>query len=208
MKRPYYLFSNGRLRRKQNTLFLERATDERTPDDDQEDTGEPSGTPTGDKVPFPVEQVDAIYVFGEIDINTKLVTFLAQNSIPTHFFDYYGHYTATLYPRAYLHSGRLKVQQVVHYLDDGLRLKIARALVDAATYNILRVLKYYATRAESAAAAVLNDTVAQIEAERTRIPDTWEIPELMGVEGRSRDGYYGAWPAILGDGPGAASAVQ
>ena len=148
LKRPYYLFSNGRLRRRQNTLFLERAGEERTPDDHPDDTGLPSGSPTGDKVPFPVEQVDAIYVFGEIDINTKLVTFLAQQSIPVYFFDYYANYTAMLAPREYLHSGRLKVQQAVHYLDDELRLRLARAFVDAATFNILRVLKYYAGRVD------------------------------------------------------------
>jgi CRISPR-associated protein Cas1 len=113
-ERPYYLFSNGRLRRRQNTLFPERAEEERTPDDEPSDTGGPSGEPTGDKVPFQVEQAESIYVFGEIDINTKLATFLAQNSIPVHFFDYYGHYTAA--PREYQHSGRLKVAQVTHYL--------------------------------------------------------------------------------------------
>lgn len=204
MKRPYYLFSNGRLRRRQNTLFLERADAERTPDDDPDDTGLPSGAPTGDKVPFPVEQVDAVYVFGEIDINTKLVTFLGQQSIPVHFFDYYGHYTATLYPRDYLHSGRLKVQQVVHYLDGALRLALARAFVDAATYNILRVLRYYAGRTSGRAADELDATCEQIERERAGIPDVGDVPELMGIEGRVRSAYYGAWPAILGDGPGAA----
>lgn len=204
MKRPYYLFSNGRLRRRQNTLFLERADAERTPDDDPADTGLPSGAPTGHKVPFPVEQVDAIYVFGEIDINTKLVTFLAQQSIPVHFFDYYGHYTATLYPRESLHSGRLKVAQVSHYLDPYLRLRLARAFVDAATYNILRVLRYYAGRTTGAAAEHLADVCALIEAERAGLDAVTEIPELMGLEGRVRSAYYGAWPAILGDGPGAA----
>jgi CRISPR-associated protein Cas1 len=203
MKRPYYLFSNGRLRRRQNTLFLERADAERSPDDDPEDTGEPSGAPTGEKVPFPVEQVDAIYVFGEIDVNTKLVTFLAQQSIPLHFFDYYGHYTATLYPRDYLHSGRLKVTQVKHYLDRRRRLALARAFVDTATYNVLRVVKYYATRVSGAAADQLQEVCALIEAERAGLGEVTEIPELMGLEGRVRSAYYGAWPAILGDGPGA-----
>lgn len=160
MKRPYYLFSNGRLRRRQNTLFLERADAERTPGEDPDDTGLPSGTPTGD--------------------------------------------TATLYPREYLHSGRLKVQQVVHYLDAELRLRLARAFVDAATYNILRVLRYYAGRAEGAAGEEITRTCDEIEGERAGLPEVREIPELMGLEGRVRSAYYGAWPAILGDGPGAA----
>jgi CRISP-associated protein Cas1 len=204
MKRPYYLFSNGRLRRKQNTLFLERADAERTPDDDPEDTGGPSGAPTGDKVPFPVEQVESIYVFGEIDINTKLVTFLAQNSIPVHFFDYYGHYTATLAPREYLHSGRLKVAQVEHYLSGMYRMRLARAFVDAATYNILRVLKYYANRVEGETAERIGAACRTIEVEREAVPELIDVAELMGAEGRCRAAYYQAWPAILGDGPGAA----
>jgi CRISPR-associated protein Cas1 len=199
MKRPYYLFSNGRLRRRQNTLFLKRASDERTPDDDPADTGQPSGEPSGDKVPFPVEQVESIYVFGEIDINTKLVTFLAQNHIPVHFFDYYSNYTATLAPREYLHSGRLKVQQVMHYADAELRLALARAFVDAATYNILRVLKYYAGRVPATEGQQIGGAIEHIEAERKGITETADVPELMGVEGRSREAYYRAWPAILGD---------
>jgi CRISPR-associated protein Cas1 len=202
MRRPYYLFSNGRLRRKQNTLWLERNTDERMPDDDPADTGEPSGEPTQDKVPFPVEQVDAIYVFGEIDINTKLVTFLAQKSIPVHFFDYYGHYTATLAPREYLHSGRLKVTQVLHYLADDLRLSLARTFVDAGTYNILRVLKYYVNRVDGEAADQLQEACSTIEGERAQLERHADIPQLMGMEGRIRHAYYSTWPAILGDGAG------
>ena len=81
MKRPFYLFSNGRLRRKHNTLALEKcALDCRIPDDDDTE-GLPSQPADGQRLPFAVESVDSIYLFGEIDINTKLVTFLAQQYI-------------------------------------------------------------------------------------------------------------------------------
>ncbi|MGH7503225.1 MAG: type I-B CRISPR-associated endonuclease Cas1b [Longimicrobiales bacterium] len=199
MKRPYYLFSNGRLRRRQNTLFLERADAARVPDDDPEDTGSPSGNPTGDKVPFPIEQVDHIYAFGEIDINTKLVTFLAQQGVPLHFFDYYGNYTATLCPRAYLQSGRLKVAQVRHYLNRRKRLVLARAFVDAASYNILRVVKYYITRARGETADELQALASGIDAERAGMAAAGCVAELMGIEGRIRKAYYESWPAILGE---------
>lgn len=199
MQRPYYLFSNGRLRRRQNTLFLERATDHRNPDDNPEDTGLPSGTPSGEKVPFPVEQVESIYCFGEIDVNTKLVTFLAQHAIPAFFFDYYGNYTAALYPREYLVSGRLKVEQVLHYARPGRRLFLAQAIVESATYNIVRVLRYYTTRTSGPAANVLAETCTAIEQERSRIAEAQEIAELMGIEGRIRDLYYRQWPSILGE---------
>ena len=60
MRRPYYLFSNGRLRRKHNTLYLERADDDRAPGAAPEDTGLHSGELTGEKVPCPVEQVGGV----------------------------------------------------------------------------------------------------------------------------------------------------
>lgn len=199
MRRPYYLFSNGRLRRKHNTLYLERADDDRTPGAAPEDTGLPSGELTGEKVPFPVEQVESLYLFGEVDINTKLITFLAQNSIPMFCYDYYGNYTATLYPRDYLLSGRLKVQQVRHYLSRKRRLLLARAFVEAGLYNILRVLKYYVPRLPDEDARSLFDACTLIEDERRRMEGVAEIPELMGLEGRCREVYYRTWPAILGE---------
>ncbi len=199
MKRPYYLFSNGRLRRRQNTLRLERSGEERTPGADAEDTGLPSGELTGDKVPFPVETVESLYCFGEIDINAKLITFLAQNGVPAFFYDYYGNYTASLYPRDYLHSGRLKVAQVEHYARPKRRMRLARAFVEAAAYNLRRVLKYYVPRLEGEAAQEAEDARAFIASESERIYDAEEIPELMGREGRMRDAYYRAWPAILGE---------
>lgn len=199
MKRAYYLFSNGRLRRRQNTLRLERADDERTPGAETEDDGEPSGKLTGEKVPLPIESVESIYCFGEIDVNSKLVTFLAQNSVPLFFFDYYGNYTASLYPRDYLHSGRLKVKQVQHYLWSKKRLFLARAFVESALYNITRVLKYYAGRLDGADADLVETTYEQIETEADGVAHVDDIQQLMGIEGRCRDVYYSAWPAMLGD---------
>jgi CRISPR-associated protein Cas1 len=198
MKRPYYLFSNGRLKRRQNTLFFERADEARTPGADPDDDGSPSGQLAGERVPLPVEHVSELFLFGEVDINAKLVTFLAQHGIPLHFFDYYGNYTATLYPREGLLSGRLKVAQVRHYLAKRKRLVLAKAFVDAGLHNILRTLRYYAGRASAAEREAIERAAERVGAERDRLSEEPGIPEVMAVEGRARDAYYGAWPAILG----------
>lgn len=197
MKRPYYLFSNGRLRRSQNTLRLERSDGERTPGADLNDDGTPSGEPTGEKTPFPIESVESLYLFGEVDVNAKLVTFLAQHHVPAHFFDYYGNYTATIYPREHLLSGQTKVRQVAAYREREQRLEIARAIVEAATYNILRVLKYYASRLDGEGASSVDATIALVEGEREGIEATGRVPQLMGIEGRIRNAYYEAWPQLL-----------
>src|SRR5205085_11353503 len=56
---------------------------------------------------IPVEDVDAIWVFREIDLNARVLVFLAQHKVPVHFFNYYGFYAGTFYPREYLHAGYL-----------------------------------------------------------------------------------------------------
>ncbi len=84
------------------------------------------------------------------------------------------------------------------------RLYLARAIVEAATYNLLRVLRYYINRLEGARQETVAAAIATIEQERTQLKAASEIAELMGIEGRSREAYYSAWPAILADGPGEA----
>lgn len=198
MKKPYYLFSSGRLRRKQNTLFLEKTQAIRQPGDNPNDTGVPPDAPIAGRHPFPVEQVESIHLFGEIDINTKLITFLAKHQIPTFCFDYYGNFTASLYPRDYLLSGNLKVKQVQHYLQKQKRLILARAFVNASMANILRVLKYYATRTEGKYTQTIKESIQQIECLSGQTQQIKSISELMGLEGNSREMYYRSWPAILG----------
>ncbi|PRY21714.1 CRISPR-associated protein Cas1 [Spirosoma oryzae] len=198
MKRPYYLFSSGRLRRQHNTLSLERATSERQPDDASDDNGLPSVEADGPRMPFPVEAVESLYLFGEIDINTKLVSFLGQQGIPTFFYDYYGNYTATLFPRESQLSGRLRVDQARHYLSARRRLVLARGFVEAALFNIERVIKYYQSRLSGEAQVAVQATLLDLRRDRDALPLTVDIPTLMAVEGRIRDRYYRLWPNFLG----------
>ena len=98
--RNYYITRSGRLARQDNTLYLETETED--------------GKPT--KTPIPVEDVDALYLYGEIDLNTRLLNFLAQKSVTAHVFNYYGYYAGSYYPREYLNSGYLLVQLLIGLL--------------------------------------------------------------------------------------------
>ena len=198
MKRPYYLFSSGRLKRQHNTLALERMTGERLPDDLPHDEALPSAEADGGRTPFPIESVDSLFLFGEVDINSKLITFLGQQGVPAFFYDYYGNYTATLYPRDSLLSGHLRVQQAQFYLQAKKRLILARAFVEAALFNIERVIKYYQPRLEGEAKTTVQATLQALVRDREALPHTTDIPTLMAVEGRIRDRYYQLWPYFLG----------
>jgi len=141
---------------------------------------------------IPVEDVDALWVFGELELNARVLVFLAQHKIPVHFFNYYGFYAGSYYPREYLHAGYLVVRQVRHYTNRRLRLIIAREFIRAALHNILRNLRYYAGRGVE-----LGAETECVQAEALRLEATTDISELMGCEGRARAGYYAGFAKIL-----------
>lgn len=172
MSRNYYINQSGRLRRKDNTVYLEKEDESR--------------------VPIPIGDVDAFYLYGELDLNTRLLNFMAQKQVPVHVFNYYGYYSGTYYPREYLNSGFLTVKQVQHYERNAKRLAIAREFVSAAADNILRNLRYYSNRDKDC-----TQQIAEIEAIAARIDEAQSPAELMGFEGNIRETYYRAFNVIL-----------
>lgn len=141
---------------------------------------------------IPIEDVDAIWVFREIDLNARVLVFLAQHKVPVHFFNYYGFYAGSFYPREYLHAGYLVVKQVRHYANRRLRLRIAREFIRAAMHNILRNLRYYGTRGVE-----LQEQTEGVQAEMLRLEAVNTINELMACEGRARAAYYHGFARIL-----------
>jgi len=190
VKQPYYLTVGGRLRRRRRSLVLERA-----------DPDAPEDAPPK-RLPIPIEQVDALYALGEVDLNSKLVGLLARHGVLLHFFDYYGNYTATLYPRAGQLSGRLHVLQAAHYLRPKRRLCLARAFARAALFNMRRVLRYYRRRLPEDARRRLDEACRLLGDQRDRLAHASDVDEVFGLEGAARNAYYRAWNALPGIGEG------
>lgn len=172
MKQSYYLYKSGRLQRKDNTLEIVY----------KDNT----------KKSIPVERVDDIYVMTEFDFNTSLLNFLSKFGISVHYFNYYGFYTGTYYPKEQLVSGKLLIKQVEHYVNPEKRIIIAQAFIEAASYNIYRNLKYYSNRGKK-----LDEYISQIEYLRKQIKLCKDVPELMGIEGNIRKVYYDSWNEII-----------
>lgn len=149
------------------------------------------------KKPIPVEDVDSIFVFGEMEFNTRFFNFAARHRVPIHFFNYYGYYSGSFMPRQEVSSGTLLVHQTSHYISTQHRLALARALVDGASYNILKNLKYYGSASRG---RDLSPFIARVEAERAKIALAPDISGVMGLEGAMRAAYYEAWPLILSAG--------
>ena len=172
MTQSYYLYKSGRIQRKDNTLEIVYKD--------------------GSKKSIPVERVNDIYVMTEFDFNTSLLNFLGQYGIAVHFYNYYGFYSGTYYPKEQLVSGKLLIKQVEAYTDKEKRLKIAKGFIDAASYNIYRNLTYYNNRGKE-----LNEYMKEIEFLRKQICKCQSIEELMGIEGNIRKNYYSSWNIII-----------
>jgi CRISPR-associated protein Cas1 len=165
------------------------APDESAPGDAAEQDG---ALKVKERRVIPVEDVDALWVFGELDLNARVLVFLSQHKVPVHFFNYYGFYAGSFYPREYLQAGYLLVKQVRHYSNRRLRLQIAREFIHAALHNVMRNLRYYGTRG-----ADLQAETESVQAEMLRLETVRDVNELMACEGRARAAYYRAFSRIL-----------
>ena len=121
MGKTKYITSMGELSRKDNSLCFRK---------------------NGKNVYLPIENISEIYCMNEISINTKLLDYLSTKHIVVHFFNYYGNYSGTFYPKDQYRSGRLLIKEVESY-NSAKRLIIAKKIVIAIAKNLDYVLYHY-----------------------------------------------------------------
>lgn len=187
-----YLTKSGRLKRKDNTLSFDiykSETDE-----------EPQVSEAGDcvdcfedqeiekKIDFPIETIDAIYLFGEVDLNTRMLGFLSQSRVPLHVFNYYGSHVGTYLPHAEQVSGDVVIAQVEAYQNLKRKLGLAKSFISSSIHNILSNLQYYERRDGG-----LAEPIAEISLLYEGLERANSIESVMGIEGQVRRLYYAAW---------------
>lgn len=171
VKKTIYVFNDGQFKRKDNTIFFESE---------------------GGKRFLPVEDIKEIHIFSEVDLNKRFLEFLTQKEIILHFYNNYGYYVGSYYPREHLNSGYMILRQAEHYMDVERRLVLAKSFVAGAAANMREVLAYYNNRDKD-----LKEPLGKIEELAERIDDNKEIASLMAIEGNIRDVYYSAFNTII-----------
>ena len=172
MKKPLILLKSGKLKREENTLVL--IADK------------------GEKRVVPVKSISEIEVFGELSLNKRALEFLTQNKIPVHFYNHYGYYVGTFYPREYLNSGYVVLKQAEHRLSPELRIYLAKSFVKGAALNILKNLRNYTSKNPK-----INETHEGISELLYSIDEVKGISQLMALEGNMRELYYSTFSQIL-----------
>ncbi len=170
MSKNYYIMNSGELYRKDNTIEFRNEVK---------------------KKPIPVNDVEQLFCFGEVSLNSKLLTFCSQNQIVIHFFSYYGMYSGSFCPRESNLSGLVKVKQAEHYLDDDKRLVIAKRFVLGSLFNIRRTIEKRKKDSEK-----LGEVYDDLGEFPEKILDAGNINQLMSVEAHFRKKYYSVWQEI------------
>lgn len=172
MKETIYIFSNGTLKRKDNTLFFENAE--------------------GNKKYIPVENVKEVFVFGEVEFNTKALNFLSQKQIILHYFNYYDYYAGSFYPREHYNSGFMILKQAKVYENSEKRLFLAKQFIKGAALNSLKILKYYNRRDKN-----LEAQISEIEKLLLEMEKQDDINKAMAFEGQIKQTYYDGFNVII-----------
>lgn len=166
-----YIMSMGELTRKDNSLCFRK----------------------NDKnVYIPIENTREIYCFSEVSINSKLLDFLAQNNVVVHFFNYYGGYSGTFYPKDKYNSGRLLIQQVKTF--ETSRIEIAKAIVRGIGVNIYEVLYHYYKHEKKGVKEVV-DWIRTEFYEKVKCAEN--IKEVMASEGELWQRFYATFEYFL-----------
>lgn len=172
MKKSAYIFNNGELNRKDNTVRFEHEDGSRY---------------------LPIEDLSDIYIFGEVTVSKKFMELATQKEILLHFFNYHEYYVGTYYPREHNNSGYMTLKQSEYYLDEVKRRVLAYKFIEGSVRNILQVLRYYASRGKE----TIYETINAIERLFQGADPGMPVEQLLAVEGNIRGTYYAAFDIIL-----------
>lgn len=175
MPKPnHHVFADGDLRRDESTLRID--------------------TPDGETERLQVENVDALYLHGQLTFNTRALSLLDDHDVAVHVFGWNDYYQGSYLPKRAHVSGNTVVEQVRAYDDPDRRLGIARQIIAASIHNMRRNVRYYHRRDHD-----LGAVLETLEAERESVPEADTVDELRGVEAQARKAYYRAVDDILRD---------
>jgi CRISPR-associated protein Cas1 len=173
MDRNYHVFSDGRLERSDDTLRL-------VPDDG------------GEKQYIPIKNAEAFFLHGQIDFNTRLMSFLNNRTVALHVFGWEDYYSGSVMPKRGQTSGKTVVKQVRAYEDSQHRQQLAAAIVRGSIHNMRTNVVYYNGRGHD-----LDSVIEDLNVAADRINEELAVDELLGTEATARKAYYRSFNKIL-----------
>ena len=172
MKKTVYLLQSGILKRQDQVLCFE-------------------GAEANEIVS--VDDTEEILIYGDVVFDKPLLDFCTEKQIILHFFDYYGYYSGSYYPRLHHNSSYMILKQAEHHTDIAKRLFIAGRLVQGAVLNILHILEYHLGLGDD-----VERQLREVENLAALIADAREVGCLRDILENARESYYSSLDVMLG----------
>lgn len=186
VSRTYWLTSPCRIRRKDQSLAIER-----------------DGQPVRH---VPVTDVRDVIAVEPVDINTAVVSLLNRHHVDIHLLSHYGDYAGSLIGADTNTSGPVVLAQARLIEDERRRIEVARKLVIACAFNVRRVVDrqlldrpYRALKEQATSATTCEELMG---AEGTFRRSAWavidtKLPDWLQLHGRSRRPPRNAGNALI-----------
>ena len=150
----YYILQDGILKRKENTVYFINKEEKRL---------------------LPINKISSIFLYGQVSLTSGVISYLSRHGICIHFYDKYGNYLGSYYPRDSLVAGDVVIKQSEHFLDHDKRMFLAKSFVEGAIRNISKNMR-------NGSEGILGYL--------SKIEKCKDIASLMGLEGNVRSLYY------------------
>ena len=165
-----YIFSTGEIKRKDNSIAFKNHKGWNY---------------------IPIENVREIYFLNEVSFNSKFLDFIGKAGVVLHFFNYYGYYSGSFYPKESLVSGNLTIKQALAF--EKKRVEFARNIVKAIAFNIYEVLYHYYRHGKTELKSYLDYL--------KKVPDFLnkadKIEKIYFIEGNCWSGFYDSFRYFL-----------
>jgi CRISPR-associated protein Cas1 len=140
---------------------------------------------------IPIKQITDLYLLIDVKATPNILKLIMDEGIIIHYFNMYEYYLGSLIPKKHKSSGKLIVNEVIHYNDENKRLFIAKEIVKASLKNLNNVLKYYHRREKINYKEDFNLFINRINEAKT-------INKIMLIEAEFRKRYYYYFGLIVG----------
>lgn len=122
MKKDYYIFNSGELKKKDFNIVLITENESKI---------------------IPINTVSNIFIYSKIKMNSDLINYVGTKNISIHFFNYYGKYTNSLFAIDSKSNGNVHLKQAKYYIDYNERLYLAKQFILGSTWHIYKNLSEY-----------------------------------------------------------------
>lgn len=141
---------------------------------------------------IPKETIDAVGIFGNVQISTQCMKFFLEKGIRVGFYSKTGSYFGNLVSTGHINIKRQKKQ--LHLSDDqSFSIKIAKRIIEAKINNQLVILRRYLRNTD----INCEEEIFQILNSKRKIDSVYTNEQLMGHEGLASRYYFQALSKII-----------